>query len=1234
MLFLLTHPFEKVSCVIFILQKGAEILLAMPYAGTSDSSRAAFKAFQEKHITKDTIFNKKYDLASIPSSASASDTSLSFKNISRGNSYVDLQRPSPFYRHENGSSESVRSSSEKFDYKELISLPNESTHAYSCNPLSPISLYVRLSILKRALDIMANDPDMLEESKAVEPLKRMKASNTADVTHVAHLQEMINEKNNEEDMVTLPKRGSVTKWNSHAATLEAFVSNSMDKSAQPNSKYGDLTNKDTKIPERPVQMQRAVSLAVLPQSISNHNNTSPFKKDFNFRGTQSGTKFRHNKDILEGLRKLLDDTLEKKSMSNASKLHKLSLLNIDKLDLTSVPTNGNDDTFNDVEEKGNKLKRALLDSLAEPFIEFGRENDNMQDDQYKKLNEQDLNINMSEVVRQYRYNKVLHPFTSGKNSAPQAIFTCSDQHPWNFKAANDLACLTFGINKNVLKALTLLDLIHTDCRNFALNKLISIQDDQDIVFSGEIIAIVQPNSENKAGLIWATIWARRIKGSLVCVFEKIPCDYADIMLNLDDFSVENINDSTGLLSNLDQSTENDIAVTESDELEKKKTVKFANEVHDIKKVSKSLSKLIKDVCTGNYDMDEDDKLVPLSIRVSNEINRRRYFTLNHSNYNISCAVSSSVLENELKLKIHSAAYQVGLFIIERETLKLVSCNKSICKNMFGYHTSEIINSDITTLIPDLAKILAFIQYQYPILDFSAEENRGLVLTEHFFRKIVSEMHSDPGSFYSSVGLDGVHKDGNNIKVDFQIRVLDENIFLLWISQTRDLLFENYDSNPSQLSMLKESELSLVSSRSSSSSSKRPTECLALSALKRIDSLAIADQGIEDETCEHNENRCNSIEKQSVATSNSNKEALPPKNSELKNTVDIIDNDLISDPAIRANIELARRYTNNKSDFVKEDNFKLDEEMIKKIVNTEIPEVANADSNLAPEELLKVLNIKEPIVIGAQKRKKKYTDFVVLQKMGEGAYGKVNLCIHKEKKYIVVIKMIFKERILVDTWVRDRKLGTIPSEIQILATINKRPHENILGLLDFFEDDDYYYLETPPHGQTGSVDLFDIIEFKSNMTEFEAKLIFKQIVSGIKHLHDQGIVHRDIKDENVIVDSKGFVKLIDFGSAAYVKSGPFDVFVGTIDYAAPEVLGGNPYEGKSQDIWAIGILLYTLIYKENPFYNIDEILEGELRFNDSADVSQECKALITKILNRCVRKRPTIDEICQDVWLQI
>lgn len=89
-------------------------------------------------------------------------------------------------------------------------------------------------------------------------------------------------------------------------------------------------------------------------------------------------------------------------------------------------------------------------------------------------------------------------------------------------------------------------------------------------------------------------------------------------------------------------------------------------------------------------------------------------------------------------------------------------------------------------------------------------------------------------------------------------------------------------------------------------------------------------------------------------------------------------------------------------------------------------------------------------IGSQKRIKKFSDFTILQVMGEGAYGKVNLCIHNKEHYIVVIKMIFKERILVDTWVRDRKLGTIPSEIQIMATLNKNSQENILKLLDFLK----------------------------------------------------------------------------------------------------------------------------------------------------------------------------------------
>jgi protein-serine/threonine kinase len=84
-----------------------------------------------------------------------------------------------------------------------------------------------------------------------------------------------------------------------------------------------------------------------------------------------------------------------------------------------------------------------------------------------------------------------------------------------------------------------------------------------------------------------------------------------------------------------------------------------------------------------------------------------------------------------------------------------------------------------------------------------------------------------------------------------------------------------------------------------------------------------------------------------------------------------------------------------------------------------------------------------------------------------------------------------------------------------------------------------------------MDLFDYIELRTNMTEAEAQSIFRQVVDAIHHLHTKAlVVHRDIKDENVVLDGEGRIKLIDFGSAAYIKNGPFDVFVGTIGKEIP------------------------------------------------------------------------------------
>ena len=199
-----------------------------------------------------------------------------------------------------------------------------------------------------------------------------------------------------------------------------------------------------------------------------------------------------------------------------------------------------------------------------------------------------------------------------------------------------------------------------------------------------------------------------------------------------------------------------------------------------------------------------------------------------------------------------------------------------------------------------------------------------------------------------------------------------------------------------------------------------------------------------------------------------------------------------------------------------------------------------------------------------------SEFEILDTLGRGGYSVVYLVKHKQtnRKYALKCAAKFKKG-------KDRSNRT-RQEIEILSQLD---HERIIKLKGWFEDRQNLYLVLE---YLSGRDLSK--HFRKNLPnkEFIIK-IMTQIIEAVKYCHDKGIIHRDIKLDNILIDRDKNIKLTDFG-LCIVKEKSSDRFyeeVGTVRYTAPELLNKEGYD-ESVDIWGIGVILFLLLTGKYPF----------------------------------------------------
>ncbi|XP_071658176.1 maternal embryonic leucine zipper kinase isoform X4 [Patagioenas fasciata] len=247
-------------------------------------------------------------------------------------------------------------------------------------------------------------------------------------------------------------------------------------------------------------------------------------------------------------------------------------------------------------------------------------------------------------------------------------------------------------------------------------------------------------------------------------------------------------------------------------------------------------------------------------------------------------------------------------------------------------------------------------------------------------------------------------------------------------------------------------------------------------------------------------------------------------------------------------------------------------------------------------------------------------------IGTGGFAKVKLARHLLTGEKVAVKIMDKLALGDD-------LPRVKIEIDAMKNLS---HQHICRLYHVIETSKkiFMVLEYCPGGE-----LFDYIISKDRLSEEEARVFFRQIVSAIAYVHSQGYAHRDLKPENLLIDEDHNLKLIDFGLCAKPKGGldyHLNTCCGSPAYAAPELIQGKAYIGSEADIWSMGVLLYALLCGFLPFDddNVMAVYRKIMRGKYSIPkwLSPSSTLLLNQMLQVDPKKRITVKHLLRHPWL--